>query len=60
MRSLKDHVSRMINNLGAYKRALSLLLEDEYVLSFMNLSIFRYVRTYFNIILFGVILILLG
>ena len=53
MRSLKDHVSRMINNLGAYKRALSLLLEDEYVLSFMNLSIFRYVRTYLNITLCG-------
>jgi hypothetical protein len=43
MRFLKDHVSRLINSLGAYKRTLSMLVEDEYAMAFMNLSIFRYV-----------------
>jgi hypothetical protein len=43
MRFLKDHVSRLINSLGAYKRTLSTLVEDEYAMAFMNLSIFRYV-----------------
>ena len=38
MRCLKDNLSRMATKVGAFRRALSLILEDDELMALMNLS----------------------
>ena len=41
MRSLKNHASRLVGQIGAFGRALGLLIENDDEMALMNLSLLR-------------------
>ena len=48
MRFLKDHVSQMVTKVGSFRKALGSLLDDDAIMTYMNLSKFRY-DSYFTV-----------